>query len=98
MIRRPPRSTLFPYTTLFRSRLAGASHLARRALERPRLRAKRRSDVDQGDRLRRLVDVLHRQSLEDVHPAASVRPTTLAEIVTPPRGGDQQVLGGADSV
>src|SRR5260370_42447656 len=23
MIRRPPRSTLFPYTTLFRSRLAG---------------------------------------------------------------------------
>src|SRR2546422_7404743 len=26
MIRRPPRSTLFPYTTLFRSRLRGASH------------------------------------------------------------------------
>src|SRR3712207_4551068 len=25
MIRRPPRSTLFPYTTLFRSRLSGAS-------------------------------------------------------------------------
>src|SRR2546430_9636272 len=24
MIRRPPRSTLFPYTTLFRSRLPGA--------------------------------------------------------------------------
>src|SRR3712207_7291699 len=28
MIRRPPRSTLFPYTTLFRS-LDGARHLAR---------------------------------------------------------------------
>src|SRR3712207_8285956 len=30
MIRRPPRSTLFPYTTLFRSRGGGASlrHLA----------------------------------------------------------------------
>src|SRR2546427_5794697 len=27
MIRRPPRSTLFPYTTLFRSCLAGALHL-----------------------------------------------------------------------
>src|SRR5258708_18751189 len=27
MIRRPPRSTLFPYTTLFRSRLAGNNHL-----------------------------------------------------------------------
>src|SRR5256885_2539224 len=25
MIRRPPRSTLFPYTTLFRSQLAGSS-------------------------------------------------------------------------
>src|SRR3712207_8282375 len=29
MIRRPPRSTLFPYTTLFRSqRIVGAEHLA----------------------------------------------------------------------
>src|SRR3712207_8867829 len=29
MIRRPPRSTLFPYTTLFRSRLADPGHRAR---------------------------------------------------------------------
>src|SRR3712207_8751974 len=28
MIRRPPRSTLFPYTTLFRSRVVGAGRLA----------------------------------------------------------------------
>src|SRR3712207_7676897 len=28
MIRRPPRSTLFPYTTLFRSRLLVQRHLA----------------------------------------------------------------------
>src|SRR2546426_12732073 len=27
MIRRPPRSTLFPYTTLFRSRAVTADHL-----------------------------------------------------------------------
>src|SRR3712207_6875044 len=27
MIRRPPRSTLFPYTTLFRSPIAGAKNL-----------------------------------------------------------------------
>src|SRR2546422_2855170 len=26
MIRRPPRSTLFPYTTLFRSTVAGKAH------------------------------------------------------------------------
>src|SRR3989442_4530407 len=33
MIRRPPRSTLFPYTTLFRSRIprGGARRVARRA-------------------------------------------------------------------
>src|SRR3954449_4145570 len=31
MIRRPPRSTLFPYTTLFRSALRSASHTARTA-------------------------------------------------------------------
>src|SRR3712207_8069852 len=31
MIRRPPRSTLFPYTTLFRSsRVGGGPHAARR--------------------------------------------------------------------
>src|SRR2546426_7477397 len=29
MIRRPPRSTLFPYTTLFRSLRAVADHLSR---------------------------------------------------------------------
>src|SRR2546426_9164122 len=29
MIRRPPRSTLFPYTTLFRSLREGAAHLVR---------------------------------------------------------------------
>src|SRR2546425_4566418 len=31
MIRRPPRSTLFPYTTLFRSRPVGREHDAVRA-------------------------------------------------------------------
>src|SRR3712207_9425856 len=29
MIRRPPRSTLFPYTTLFRSRILGARRRAK---------------------------------------------------------------------
>src|SRR3712207_7589417 len=29
MIRRPPRSTLFPYTTLFRSRAVAREHLLR---------------------------------------------------------------------
>src|SRR2546430_10514810 len=32
MIRRPPRSTLFPYTTLFRSHVAGVQYYAARQL------------------------------------------------------------------
>src|SRR5687767_15631575 len=32
MIRRPPRSTLFPYTTLFRSGVAGTARSERKAL------------------------------------------------------------------
>src|SRR2546427_9442962 len=34
MIRRPPRSTLFPYTTLFRSRLGRAGGLLRKRRNR----------------------------------------------------------------
>src|SRR2546421_11700449 len=42
MIRRPPRSTLFPYTTLFRSSSAGWSRHVRFAVGAPRAMAKRR--------------------------------------------------------
>src|SRR5688572_31746846 len=45
MIRRPPRSTLFPYTTLFRSRRA--------ALDRDRRRRRRRAGA--GRRVRPVV-------------------------------------------
>src|SRR2546421_8713878 len=38
MIRRPPRSTLFPYTTLFRSRAARAHELRRPAPGAPAVR------------------------------------------------------------
>src|SRR5690242_21126761 len=43
MTRPPPTSTLFPYTTLFRSRLSRASVAARSALPRPRRRSRHRS-------------------------------------------------------
>src|SRR2546422_5503986 len=36
MIRRPPRSTLFPYTTLFRSEAAERHHVERLAEDRER--------------------------------------------------------------
>src|SRR2546426_7163877 len=44
MIRRPPRSTLFPYTTLFRSHLVPADALAVRVAERPCDAGARRGD------------------------------------------------------
>src|SRR2546422_1229118 len=58
MIRRPPRSTLFPYTTLFRSRRREAPHEPRLlgdGGERHQLRAHRYHPVrprllDEGDR------------------------------------------------
>src|SRR3712207_8073226 len=63
MIRRPPRSTLFPYTTLFRSRVARDRHCHRgrhvlvalhrevvRRLEQLRTLADRREPDARGDR------------------------------------------------
>src|SRR5947199_2684706 len=41
MIRRPPRSTLFPYTTLFRSAISGARVACSRAIARIRAAAAR---------------------------------------------------------
>src|SRR2546422_4311767 len=57
MIRRPPRSTLFPYTTLFRSRGAGCAGCSGGAARRS---VRRRLGL--GDR-RRLA--LHRLALEE---------------------------------
>src|SRR3712207_8581073 len=46
MIRRPPRSTLFPYTTLFRSREPGVGWITERSVEL--LRRARRDLAQQG--------------------------------------------------
>src|SRR2546427_6888802 len=50
MIRRPPRSTLFPYTTLFRSPPPRAHDL------RPSLRVSRGEQIGRGLELMRLAD------------------------------------------
>src|SRR2546425_6760955 len=50
MIRRPPRSTLFPYTTLFRSRLAGDDELAREFTQDTFVRAFERLGSFRGER------------------------------------------------
>src|SRR5260221_2020128 len=46
MIRRPPRSTLFPYTTLFRSGAAGGGGVGPRGVA-PRLRAPGRRQLSE---------------------------------------------------
>src|SRR2546426_2033257 len=52
MIRRPPRSTLFPYTTLFRSEVARAEQLG----EADDLRPGPRGFADFGDAVREVGD------------------------------------------
>src|SRR3989442_15086747 len=54
MIRRPPRSTLFPYTTLFRSLLAAVERLKprpsiTRTAERPPMSEYQALKIDQND-------------------------------------------------
>src|SRR2546422_5050267 len=80
MIRRPPRSTLFPYTTLFRSRLATTGLVPDITLVldvpvdvgRQRQRAARKVQ----DRFERQDDAFHRRGAETPSPAPAspVRP------------------------
>src|SRR3712207_7657703 len=51
MIRRPPRSTLFPYTTLFRSNADRRRHLA--DLTRKRVSARNYQQIREVDRVER---------------------------------------------
>src|SRR3712207_7988576 len=61
MIRRPPRSTLFPYTTLFRSHARPRADLPR-AVARPLRRARPRPDG--GEERVAVRDRVHRRSEE----------------------------------
>src|SRR6266536_4047131 len=62
MIRRPPRSTLFPYTTLFRSRRRGACPCARRP--RPLRRSPPPRSEEHTSELQSRVDLVCRLLLE----------------------------------
>src|SRR3712207_7735113 len=65
MIRRPPRSTLFPYTTLFRSSPAHRSVVALGVADRDRRRDGRAvGDAEQLAQLRLDAAVPHRRSEE----------------------------------
>src|SRR3712207_5858190 len=58
MIRRPPRSTLFPYTTLFRSQQAGLAEALRQVAIRPLLHLEERRVARAVHRLQTEVAVL----------------------------------------
>src|SRR2546427_7970051 len=69
MIRRPPRSTLFPYTTLFRSkqvqhlpRVVKARHLGERREHRPPHQHPRREEDEVLDDVQRVVAQRDRKS------------------------------------
>src|SRR5256885_6953385 len=77
MIRRPPISTLFPYTTLFRSRRDADEHLVALAL-RKRLEDRGRlvrieMDEDRGDDLRMLL-AQHLADRRGIHPLQPLDP------------------------
>src|SRR3712207_5013410 len=78
MIRRPPRSTLFPYTTLFRSGGAGQKGIDELAFQVPKLHEDIDALVNRGDEARRKVE-------------SSVHADTLAYNVVPMLGtlGDE---------
>src|SRR2546422_1802590 len=59
MIRRPPRSTLFPYTTLFRSREIGASPSERGAQQHHRRHARVGADQRSEEHTSELQSRLH---------------------------------------
>src|SRR5690349_23093878 len=102
MIRRPPRSTLFPYTTLFRSRgrCAGESEPARRSLRprvsrrgRPRARSEEHTSELQSRRdlvCRLLLEKKKKEALGDT-PTQKLRllnVVRVAALVRPPHVAD----------
>src|SRR2546430_15920816 len=74
MIRRPPRSTLFPYTTLFRShvqieRVVMRAEGARAGAARDRLHH-RRLDLEKIERVEKVAQVAHQAGAGAEHVAA----------------------------
>src|SRR5260221_10061659 len=67
MIRRPPRSTLFPYTTLFRSLLAGTAVETAAARRRARCRRVPRNRMGRGARARDKVVGRYPQDRSEEH-------------------------------
>src|ERR671915_1932765 len=77
MIRRPPRSTLFPYTTLFRSQSWNAhsslaARLRRTTRERPRRSEEHTSELQSRETISYAVFCLKKKNPDDMHPGEDV--------------------------
>src|SRR3989449_3288807 len=69
MIRRPPRSTLFPYTTLFRSRvLPVVAEIVDEADDEPDRQVDVRGEDGEDDEVRDLLELLERRVERNVDP------------------------------
>src|SRR5436190_22874175 len=99
MIRRPPRSTLFPYTTLFRSSWSARA----RALVSGRCTRELAQDVGRGEsRVDRLVPLVAGgsagpgqrllQRVGGEHPEADREPVRQRDVAEPARGLARDVL------
>src|SRR2546426_1629147 len=94
MIRRPPRSTLFPYTTLFRSLFVVRF---RRAVKKATREVRRRESdlvgvVQQGLESIRVVNAFGRQELEEAHLLEASQATVQAALKA--RRGEAPVSPG----
>src|SRR5215213_12028686 len=109
MIRRPPRSTLFPYTTLFRPRRPARAHRERHAPDLPAAHPGRRRDAGAVDadhpphlRARRLRPQLDRPGLDRPHLARVLAAVLLREpaadvdVLQPPAPLDHDGDRGAE--
>src|SRR5438093_5256170 len=81
MIRRPPRSTLFPYTTLFRSDRRRRESGEDRHLDRAHVRACMRSEEHTSE-LQSLTNLVCRLLLEKKKPSSASRAFTVSVRLT----------------
>src|ERR1035438_8334777 len=88
MIRRPPRSTLFPYTTLFRSDLIQAAQpMARDGIGQARAQHRSEEHTSELQSLRHLVCrlLLEKKSRRHHHPNSQHVPLASAKLLDPDR-------------
>src|SRR2546429_3690557 len=88
MIRRPPRSTLFPYTTLFRSRYACGPTLASEYSEtfQPRQTRSEEHTSELQSRLHLVCRLLLEKKKESAAPATCWRRTRTCSVTPGPAG------------